>query len=363
MPALNSSPRSSLERAVITRAAGEAMVLRALRALRDYGGDPDAPLKAAGVAYSASELFAGAIERLSASELHAVSGWANVAASDLDADRMGRARFRGGDYRLLFYCLVGDHSLRQAIERAEEVFAAVDGRLGSLELRVERDCARLRLARRQGQDTSLSFAVALHGLSNYHNILEWLIGSSLPAIAELDFAPQFAADIEQSLLPFAVQMGCARQSLCFSAAYLDYPVIRSFDEYSLMPSLNFLFEVPTRDTSLEVAERARRSLARRLREEGSLCTLPQLAEMLHLSEATLRRRLIKAGTSFRELRDGARRQLALELLRRTSLSMEAISDRLDFCDSDAFRRAMQGWTGTSPTAYRRGALGEADLLR
>lgn len=339
----------------IARATGEAMVMRVLGAIRDFGGDAEAPVRQAGVELNASEILSGQVDRLTTRELHMLAGHANIVASNMDADRSNRAHFRGGDYRLLFYCLVGEHSLRQAIERAEEVFTAVDNRLGSLELNVEGETARLKLGRKHCEDDALSFTVALHGLTNYHNILEWLIGSHIPAIAELDIAPAFAEGMDADLAPFTLRMGRPEKSLCFAASFLDYPVIRSFDEYSIMPHHNFLFEVPTRDTGLDIAERARRCMGRVLREDGSLCSLGQVGDMLCLSEITLRRRLASAGTSFRDLRDGVRRQFALELLRRTALPIDAISERLDFCDSDAFRRAMQTWIGQSPSAYRRGA--------
>jgi AraC-like DNA-binding protein len=343
----------TLQAALTARRAGEAAVLRSLRAISEAGGNPDDALRSAGITVRARDLLQDGLAGLSGRALQSLSSWASVVAGNLEADRVGRAHFRSCDYRLLFYCLVGEQSLREAIERAQDAFDAVDGRLGSLRLGVEGDRAWLDMGRRQGPDDALGFVVALHGMCNYHNILEWLIGTALPAIGELDHAPHLADGIDTALLPLAVQLGRPAKRMSFPAAMLDRPVIRSIRDFHQMPSHNFLFATPGADTTGEIAERARRSLARSLRDEGSLCSLPRLAAMLQLSEATLRRRLAGAGTSFRDLRESVRRQLALELLQTTALPVEVISDRLDYCDSDAFRRAMREWTGQSPREYRR----------
>ena len=69
-------------------------------------------------------------------------------------------------------------------------------------------------------------------------------------------------------------------------------------------------------------------------------------------------RLTDEGASYREIKDSCRRELGLDLLRRSSLPIEEIAVRLDFCDSDAFRRAFHDWLGMPPTRYRREALAE-----
>ena len=345
--------RASASSQTARRAGGEASLLRALRLIRSHGGDPDAPLREASVALRAAQLMAGAVEQLSPTDLQAVLAHANVAVSNLDADIKGRERFRGGDYRLLFYCLVGDHSLRQAIERAEEVFAAVNGRMGSLALRATAATAVLDLGPTFGDKDDLAFIVALHGTINYHNIIEWLVGSPVPSVVEMDFDPALAVAIDPTLLPFELRMGARRKAIRFPAAMLERPVIRTFEELSRMPSLNFIFKPAAADGDRDIAARAARTLARNLRESGALCSLPELARLLQVTEIKLRRRLAASGTSYRELRDRARHELALALLQRTDLPIEEIANRLDFCDSDAFRRAMKSWTGQSPTDFRR----------
>jgi AraC-like DNA-binding protein len=91
----------------------------------------------------------------------------------------------------------------------------------------------------------------------------------------------------------------------------------------------------------------------RVTDDG-YATLTEVAEALHLSTRTLKRRLRDHGTSFNELLDGARRAEAIRLLTTTSLPIEQVTRRLGYSDPRSFRRAFQGWTGSSPGRFRDG---------
>ncbi|TAM62844.1 AraC family transcriptional regulator [Mycobacterium sp.] len=91
-------------------------------------------------------------------------------------------------------------------------------------------------------------------------------------------------------------------------------------------------------------------------------TLEEIAADHHLDTRTLRRHLDAEGTSFREVLDDTRRELALTLLDGGELSVLAIADRLGYADAAVFTRAFRRWTGTSPGRHRqrtREALGRS----
>ena len=92
-----------------------------------------------------------------------------------------------------------------------------------------------------------------------------------------------------------------------------------------------------------------------LKSDRRLPAFGEIVTTLGGSEATLRRQLAREGTSYRQVRESCRRELALHLLRRTDMSIEDIAGRLDYCDSDAFRQAFRSWTGHSPTSHRQGS--------
>ncbi|MFF2554622.1 helix-turn-helix domain-containing protein [Nocardia sp. NPDC058058] len=72
------------------------------------------------------------------------------------------------------------------------------------------------------------------------------------------------------------------------------------------------------------------------------------------SPRTLQRRLTELGTGWRDEVDRVRRQRAMDLLRETDLTVQAIAARVGFSDARALRRAFVQWTGQSPADFRTG---------
>jgi AraC-like DNA-binding protein len=83
-------------------------------------------------------------------------------------------------------------------------------------------------------------------------------------------------------------------------------------------------------------------------------TQMEIARALALSPRTLHRRLAEAKTSFAELLDETRRELAAGYLRRTDYSIAEVAYLVGFAEVSSFNRAFRRWTGKSPSAVRRG---------
>jgi AraC-like DNA-binding protein len=80
--------------------------------------------------------------------------------------------------------------------------------------------------------------------------------------------------------------------------------------------------------------------------------MEEIAEAMHMTARTLRRRLLAEGTSFIAIVDDVRRSLALEYLKTTQMSTEDIAMLLGFSDSANFRRALKRWTGKGLSELR-----------
>jgi AraC-like DNA-binding protein len=85
---------------------------------------------------------------------------------------------------------------------------------------------------------------------------------------------------------------------------------------------------------------------------GNFFSFEQVAEKLHITPRTLRRKLDKENTSFRELSINVRSTLAKELLRDGKLSVDQVAERLGYSDSASFCHAFKSWTKQSPSAFR-----------
>lgn len=77
-----------------------------------------------------------------------------------------------------------------------------------------------------------------------------------------------------------------------------------------------------------------------------------LADALHVTERTLRRRLQQLSFNYKQLLEDARRRDALTLLDNETLAVQVIAELLGYRDPANFTRAFRGWTGKTPTEYR-----------
>jgi AraC-like DNA-binding protein len=77
-----------------------------------------------------------------------------------------------------------------------------------------------------------------------------------------------------------------------------------------------------------------------------------VARVLHVSVRTLQRKLVAAGTTFREVADTVRAHLAKGYLTDPSVSIAEVAFILGFADQSSFNRAFRRWTGEAPGRWR-----------
>lgn len=109
------------------------------------------------------------------------------------------------------------------------------------------------------------------------------------------------------------------------------------------------------DASATTAERLRAALLESL-PAGSV-DIATVARRLALSGRTLQRRLEEEGTSYGGVLKDTREALALHYLQRTTIPNSEIAFLLGFHEPNSFFRAFAEWTGRTPEAVRRGAVG------
>ncbi len=83
-----------------------------------------------------------------------------------------------------------------------------------------------------------------------------------------------------------------------------------------------------------------------------LLTQEQLAQEFGISVSALKRLLQQHQSSYSQLLDEVRNQLALSLLNQQDLSNRQLALRLGYSDEHNFRRAFKRWTGAIPSAFR-----------
>ncbi|AZD27557.1 AraC family transcriptional regulator GliR [Pseudomonas chlororaphis] len=123
----------------------------------------------------------------------------------------------------------------------------------------------------------------------------------------------------------------------------DAQLLRTLEEHamSLMASLE---EAPL---ALQV-----KNALRQLLKEG-LPRKEQVADLLAMSPRTLQRQLQQAGTSYQQILDNLRQELAEHYLLHSDLPIQDISYYLGFTEPRSFHRTFKGRTGMTPGAFRQ----------
>ena len=142
----------------------------------------------------------------------------------------------------------------------------------------------------------------------------------------------------------------------FHKKYLQAPLVKT--ERDLEVFLNRapidLLTIPGEDTSLTAQ-------INQLIEPRNLSSLDSLAipkakdlsSQLNISEQTLRRKLSLEGTSYQQIKDQLRHNIANKLLVSRTFTIGEVSTFLNFSEPRAFTRAYQQWSGIKPSDYKR----------
>lgn len=330
-----------------TVAAG--FVIGLLSGLRARGEDPRALLQAAGLSPVAlSEGSRTPVEAYAALYNHVVRHLGD------EGFALFAAPLRPGTFEFLCRGVIGAATLGEALARAARFLGLV---LPDLEVRVARSLGRgrieiveLKRLRTRAADPRRVFAFEwllrlLHGLAC------WLAARGL-ALDEVRFPyprPKHAADyalVYSELSAF----DAPRLTATFDAALLDLPVRRTEADLAA-----FLEGAPGK---ISMLYRRDREMARAVRETlapslGAAPGFSAIARRLELSPRTLHRRLTDEGTSFRAIKEALRREEAVQRLENTKQSVAEIAEALGYSEPSAFFRAFVGWTGVSPTRYRK----------
>jgi AraC-like DNA-binding protein len=109
-----------------------------------------------------------------------------------------------------------------------------------------------------------------------------------------------------------------------------------------------------RDCRKMMRELAERTLCESVRRMLTQCTSPsvvQMATKLGMSTRTFRRRLASQRTTFLQILDEVRFQLAIRYLEDRQLTTELVAQKLGYSESANFRAAFRRWTGSSPRHF------------
>jgi AraC-like DNA-binding protein len=153
----------------------------------------------------------------------------------------------------------------------------------------------------------------------------------------------------QQVFQAPLKFNAEHYGLIFDRADLDAP-LPSANEALAQLHDRFAGEYLARFSGTRVTHQARQVLCRLLPQGEPRREV--VAQALHLSQRTLQRRLQEEGTSYQQLLDDTRRELAEQYLGQVSLTLLEIAYLLGFADPSNFFRAFRRWFGETPGEYR-----------
>lgn len=258
---------------------------------------------------------------------------------------------RRGGYALMTRAAIGASSLEHALRRTLRfLHTTLDDFHGEL-IRTD-DEARIVLhdggvmRRLFGYGT---WFILVHGLAC------WLVHRRIP-LREMQFRCPAPLDDSHYRTRFCQNLvfDGASTHITFDSALLDLGIVETVDTVD-----TFLREAPANLLVQYRNESSTNAIVRRRLRNQSPDQWPELdriAQDLHISGTTLQRRLQQEGLSYQRLKDDLRRDIAIDLLSATSVTVAEVAVRTGFQETSAFHRAFKKWTGVSPGAYR--AVGE-----
>jgi len=249
-----------------------------------------------------------------------------LCSSLLDASSLGKAMYR---FTRFWNLLLDDYQLDYR-EQSGQVVISLEARDTTAN------------AQRWGHELMMKLA---------HGVASWLAGQEIPLHSVMfSFAKPVYASEYMHIFPAPISFDQPCTALCFGVEWADTQFRRSKAE--LLPFLQVAPRYWLFTTLKErlVAQQVRQYLLTNLKRDDSI---QSAANALLLSTRTLTRRLKEEGTSYQMVKDALRRDIAVQQLIHTDLSISHIALGLGFDSNAVFHRAFRGWTGSTPGAYRR----------
>ena len=188
-----------------------------------------------------------------------------------------------------------------------------------------------------------------HGVGITCRILSMLsVGRSHPSRVWLPHPAVASRATYRRHLGAPVEFKAPVAALAIDRGDLDLPLYEHNEELRALAVDYLNVQFPPRRTSLPVQVR---TVIERLLGTGA-CGYAEVADALSIHPRTLQRRLREAGTTFEDIKDEARRDLARRYLAYPEVPLTQVTALLDYGEQSALTRSCQRWFDTSPRALR-----------
>jgi len=256
------------------------------------------------------------------------------------------------DFHGLLFALQSSATVGEALERVVR-FSSVVSTSGQVSLERTPQASRLVYRRIAGVQVEQMATEALLASGLRHATPIWGLG----VVRRVHLMRPSPADAPrwERLFGFPLSFGAEHNAVDYDPRLLEVPLRGGNSELArtLDGSLSDYLERLARH---DLPEQVRQSIIRQMPRGEVQQTL--VAEELGMSVRNLHRHLQRHATSFTELLEDTRRQLAFDYLRQSRCSVSEVCYRLGFNEPSSFNRAFRRWTGQTPGQWRQRELGQ-----
>lgn len=281
----------------------------------------------------------------------AVSRFWLAMAEELDDEFFGfdSHGLPSGSFALICRGVIQEPNLDKALQRCLQYLALfIRDIRGTLEIRGGQAII--------GLDTRLSDGALKRAaeeifLSIVLGMMCWLVGRRIPLNRSCFSTSALPGEPKHWHWGPLVEYGGAPTEVAFDAGYLKLPVVQNAAALrSFLRSCPQWLVVRFRNDA-STASRIIRTL--RNLPSNDWPTLKAIARSDGVSEQVLRRKLVKEGFTFQQIKHEARRALVFSLIRDPRLTISEIAALAGFQEPSALHRIFRQWTGESPGQFRR----------
>jgi AraC-like DNA-binding protein len=252
---------------------------------------------------------------------------------------------------VLGYAWLASSTLRTGLHRVAR-YSRLVGERGQLEIEETRHGVTVRFWGKRGNPAVVAVAAVLVDIAMalLLDMCRMNAGAALrPIAASLRRGAPERVEAYQHFFGCPVRFGAAENVFVLSAQDADRPLPSSNKQLAAVFD-KMLTEEQARLDKFDVVARCRAAVLEQL--PSGEASVEGTAKQLHMSRRTLQRKLAEAATTYVQLVDDARKDLALRYIEDPHRSVTDITFSLEFSQPSAFNRAFRRWTGLAPSEYR-----------
>jgi AraC-like DNA-binding protein len=188
------------------------------------------------------------------------------------------------------------------------------------------------------------------GLVASHTIFKEALGQDLPVLeVHLKQAKPAYAHVYSDYFQCPIHFNSSENYYAFDSKLLYHPLAQSEPETARIygnQCAKICLQLARNSTFSDVVRNHILSSPR------EIFTLETIADRINMTARTVQRKLSAEGTSYKDILEDVRRNLAIEYLQSTTFTIEEIAVRLGYSDSSSFCHAYKRWTGVNPSDLR-----------